>query len=118
VAFAERAWPRLEHAEAPVWLDRLQVEHDNLRAAVRWMIERGEARMALDMGWLLWTFWRVRGHRVEGMEYLSEVLALPGASAHPIERAKALYGLGILAYGGGDFVASRCSHEASLATSR
>jgi ATP/maltotriose-dependent transcriptional regulator MalT len=62
-----------------VWLQRLEREHDNLRAALRWSHERGEAEyrgeMTLRLSAALWWFWFVRGYRSEGRAFLEQALA-------------------------------------------
>ncbi len=118
LALAQRTEPELKGLGQGAWLDQLEAEHDNLRATLGWMVEHGETKMGLKLGATLWTFWRVRGYRTEGIDRLAALLALPGASDHLAERAIVLYGLGILAYGGGDFATSRSCQEESLAISR
>jgi tetratricopeptide (TPR) repeat protein len=81
LALAEQAEPQLSGAEQVAWLNRLEQEHDNLRAVLRWCIERGEAEPGLRLGWALWRFWRTRGHLTEGRAWLAGLLALP---THPI----------------------------------
>src|SRR5206468_2530860 len=80
------------------WLDRLEREHDNLRAALGWSVESGEAETALRIGGALWRFWHVRGHLREGRQRMEAVLAMPGAVLHTLVRARALNGAGALAH--------------------
>jgi predicted ATPase len=94
---AERAEPELWGAEQGAWLERLEREHDNLRAALSWAEESSEAEAGLRLAGALWEFWAPRGHLVEGRERLTSLLALPGAAAHPTVRAKALACAGVLA---------------------
>ena len=63
---AEAAAPMLKSAEQQTWLDRLEIEHDNLRAALAWSLEQEEIEIALRMAGNLWWFWFVRGHLTEG----------------------------------------------------
>jgi predicted ATPase len=77
LALVEEAEPQLVGAEQVAWLNRLEQEHDNLRAVLRWFIERGEAAAGLRLGGALWRFWRTRGYLTEGRAWLVELLALP-----------------------------------------
>jgi predicted ATPase len=57
LTLAEEVEPQLVGPNQGIWLDRLEVEHDNLRAALGWGIERDEAETALRLGAALWRFW-------------------------------------------------------------
>jgi predicted ATPase len=99
---AERAAPQLQGSDAVAWLDRLDDDHDNLIAAVRWCRESGELGLGLRLGGALAPFWRVRGHAREGRRWLSELL--DGAEHLPIDlRARARYEVGWLAVSQGDY---------------
>jgi predicted ATPase/class 3 adenylate cyclase len=115
---AEKAEARLLGAEQALWLDRLEIEHDNLRAALDWSEESDEAASGLRLARALWQFWWVHGHLSEGRERLAKLLALAGAEARTAVRAKALHGAGILAYDQGDYAAARALHEESLLIKR
>jgi predicted ATPase/class 3 adenylate cyclase len=73
---AEAAAPALRGPQQEVWFHRLERELDNLRAALNWLLERGEARerieMALRLGASLQDFWQVRSHTHEGWTSWSE----------------------------------------------
>jgi predicted ATPase/DNA-binding CsgD family transcriptional regulator/transcriptional regulator with XRE-family HTH domain len=101
LAFAERLRPRIDSREGKATLDRLDVEHPNLRAALTWAIERGNAAVAVRFGAALWKFWYARGHLAEGSSWLEQAFAIPGASP-PGARAEALYGAGWFAHYRGD----------------
>lgn len=112
-----------------LWLDRLEVEHDNLRAALAWGsrigdsggAERGkataikDAQKALRMGGALVWFWYFRGYLSEGRGWLARVLALEGSEARNVAQAKALSAHGALAYLQSNFTAARALLEESLA---
>jgi tetratricopeptide (TPR) repeat protein len=115
LALAEQAEPELWGAAEREWLDRLETEHDNFRAALGWAGESGEAEVGLRLGRALWRFWHVRGHLREGRERLETVLALPGAAARDGARARALNGAGALALDQGDCQRAAALHEESLA---
>src|SRR6266851_814071 len=70
--------------------DRLETEHDNLRAALAWSLETGEAELGLRLGTRLNWFWSVRGHLTEGRERLAALQALPEAATRAATYAGAL----------------------------
>ncbi len=100
---ALEADPKLRSAEQSTWYNRLEAEHDNLRAALRWTLERKEPEMGLQLAGALSSFWRLRNHLREGRNWLEQVLAQPGAQARTAARAQALRWLGLLAFVQGDF---------------
>ncbi|MFL5734324.1 MAG: helix-turn-helix domain-containing protein, partial [Chloroflexia bacterium] len=73
---AATAEPRLTGPEQAAWLDRLEREHDNLRAALTWALRAEELDLALGMGSALWRFWVNHGHFAEGMRWLESMLLL------------------------------------------
>jgi predicted ATPase/transcriptional regulator with XRE-family HTH domain len=105
LSLAERAEPELRGAEQRAWLAVLAQEHDNLRAALQWTLEREEAELGLRLAGAVWWFWWVRGHQSEGRRWLERLLALSGCggATQPALRAKALNGAGVLAYDQGDY---------------
>jgi non-specific serine/threonine protein kinase len=111
---AERAGPELRGPRQGEWLERLEREHDNLRAALRWPGAPGQAEAGLRLCGALWLFWDVRGYWTEGREHLARLLALPGAEARTAARAEALSGAGVLAWLQNDWGAARALHEESL----
>ena len=95
---AIEAEPHLIADDQGVWLDRCEQEHANLRAALRWAIDRGQAGPAQAAAGALWRFWQQRGHLAEGRRWLDETLAMPSGQAPTAERAKALAGAGGIAW--------------------
>jgi len=93
---AEQAAPRLTKVDQKQWLDRLEREHDNMRAALTWAIEHQEADLALRLGSALWRFWQIRGHIDEGVERMRAVLNLNDGD--PRYRSRALEAAGGLAW--------------------
>jgi predicted ATPase/class 3 adenylate cyclase len=105
LGLAEEAEPELRGAHQLGWFERLEAEHDNLRAALSWAIEGGRTDTALRLGGALWWFWLVQGHLSEGRRWLEEALAKDDgrqagssarSSARSSVRAKALIGAGRL----------------------
>jgi predicted ATPase/class 3 adenylate cyclase len=114
--FAERAAPELWGAQQLLWLDRLEADHDNLRAALSWSQGgEGDAEIGLRLAGALWWFWEIHGHESEGRSWLATVLSR--AAEPSIARAKALLGAGFLADSQGDYAAARAALEESLAIS-
>ena len=101
LALTEEPEPRLRGAEDVEWLERLEAEHDNLSAALSWVLERGEAELGLRLAGALWPFWEAHGHYSEGRRWLEEALE-KGGQASAAARAKALEGLGWSTYRQGD----------------
>ena len=85
------------------WLDWLEEDHDNLRAALDWCVESGETELALSLVSKLWRFWQMRGYLIEGTERTRKALALPNTGDFPVLRADALEAGGGLAWWRGDF---------------
>ncbi len=111
--FARKAELELRGPQQAAWLERLERDNDNLREALRWFLQDGEADLCLEMAGSLWRYWWVRGRVAEGREWLSR--ALLKAPKHTLARARALRGAGALAALQNDHAAARALHEESLA---
>jgi predicted ATPase/class 3 adenylate cyclase len=105
VRFAEEAEPRLRSADQLAWLERLETEHDNVRAALAWSLESADAERALRLAGAAAYFWELRGYWSEGHRWLDEALTLSPRGQGPsvaeeqaAPRAKALYGVGRLLF--------------------
>jgi non-specific serine/threonine protein kinase len=115
---AEAVWERPDHE---TWITRLEREHDNLRAALRWLRDRGEGALGLRLAGALWQFWRRRGHLREGRTWLSEMLALGGDDRDArtmAARATALTGAAWLASDQHDFAQAAALLDESVALRR
>ena len=99
---AEEAEPELKGSRQLVWLECLEREHDNLRAAMRWLLEEGDAEGVARLGWALWLFWWIRGFFSEGRRWMEEALA-KGSAMPASARATALFVTGTMATGQADF---------------
>ena len=119
LALAEEAEPALTGPEQGAWLERLAREHDNLRAALRWAVERGQIEMEARLCAALWRFWYVRGHLVEGGRRLAGALARgDGDALPPPLRARLLQGAGTLAVSRGDLARAEEALRPALALAR
>jgi predicted ATPase len=116
VVLSEAADLQLIGPQQQTWLARLQREHDNLRAALRWATESGDVTTALRLGGALWRFWWLRGHLHEGLHWLRQALAMPG-DAPIAARARALHAAGKLARERGDPTAAEAYCRESLGSS-
>src|SRR5216110_787814 len=102
LALAEEARAHLQGEGQKRWLDLLEADHDNMRAALDWAISRGRAEHASRMAFALWRFWQVRGHLAEAAQWCDRVLALPFENVPPLVRMKAYEAAGGIAYWRGD----------------
>jgi predicted ATPase/serine/threonine protein kinase len=84
----ERAEPLLTGPEQVVWLERLESEHNNLRAALRWAADCAEKEVGLRMATAMYRFWEVRGHQSEGRDWLVQLLKDNHGASNPV-RARA-----------------------------
>ncbi|HLJ78016.1 MAG TPA: tetratricopeptide repeat protein [Acidobacteriaceae bacterium] len=116
---AEEAKEKLIGPDQGVSLNKLEVEHDNLRLALTFCVEEPKgAETGLRLSAALWKFWETRGHLREGQERLIALLSLPLAQEHTNARAAALNAAGVLCRRQGDYAAAQALHEESLAISR
>ena len=114
---ALRAGPELKRAEQASWLERLAVGHDNLRAALSCLLERGEAERVSRIGWAIHRFWSLRGHTGEGRRWMERALARPDELSDDA-RARALYVVSMLSYVRGEVDRTVQTVEESIAVSR
>jgi predicted ATPase/class 3 adenylate cyclase len=93
---AEHAFEALSGPEQGAWTRRLEMDLDNFRSALSWVLRRGEAELGLRLGAALSAFWRVGSHVREGVRWLDALLAMPEASTSTPLRARALTASGEL----------------------
>jgi tetratricopeptide (TPR) repeat protein len=128
VAEAEQG---LRGPDQPEWLNRLELEHNNIRVALGWLQTVPElATLCLTTAAPLWRFWAAHGHVHEGRDWLDRVLnatvsTAPGPGISGDEqrawlsaRAAVLSGAGNLAEYGADLPRSRALHEEALSMRR
>lgn len=116
-ALALEAGPRVMDADQVYWLDRLERDHDNLRAAMAWSALRNDEETSLALVAALWEFWYIRGHVAEGLRWLEQALAL-GTGTPSTPRIQALIGAGQLAHYKGQTTEAASYLERSLTMSR
>jgi len=105
---AEQAEHYVRGPQLPTYLDQLETEHDNLRAALEWSLAQADhSEACLRLAGALFSFWDQRGYRGEGRTWLARALANPTAPSAGAARAKVLYGAGCLAHAEGDYTAAR-----------
>jgi DNA-binding CsgD family transcriptional regulator len=114
LALAEAAALRLHGAERTLWLERLDLSHGNLRAALGWLIERQDTAKALRLTASLWQFWWWRSHLAEGLQWTEQAAALPGAEMEQESLAATLTGSGALAETLGDYEAAEAYHARAV----
>ncbi|HEY1014478.1 MAG TPA: tetratricopeptide repeat protein, partial [Herpetosiphonaceae bacterium] len=113
LGLAEAAAPALHGPAQAAWLDYLEREHANLRAALRLTLARHDARGALRLAAALGWFWSIRGHLTDGRRWLDEALAI-GAAPTP-ERLHALNAAARLACDQSDYPAAQALLDESQA---
>ena len=112
LALAEPAPAELQGDGQLLWLDRLEIEHGNLGAAMSWLVEQDQLESAIHLSWATWRFWWLRGHAEE----LASFGDLPTKSEHlpPQQRALALSGTGFGLFASGNHGAAQPFFEQSL----
>jgi predicted ATPase/DNA-binding SARP family transcriptional activator len=110
---AEQAAPELTGADSAVWMNRLDAEHDNLRATLATLSQNGNPLGELRLAGALWRFWWLRGHLGEGRAHLERALE-EGSFAPGDVRANAWDGAGTLAAAQGDLDRAAAWHSEAL----
>jgi predicted ATPase/DNA-binding CsgD family transcriptional regulator len=98
LALAEEAEPRLKGHQQVEWMERLEVENQNLRAATQRLLEKGEIETVVRLAWALRLFWYQRGHQGEGHRYAAAVLQVNDALP-TVARARAYLVAAVMSYG-------------------
>jgi tetratricopeptide (TPR) repeat protein len=112
---AEQAEPYVRGPQLPAYLNQLEAEHDNMRAALEWSLAQAEdGEASLRLAGALFAFWDQRGYVSEGRAWLARTLTNPAAPSAGAARAKALYGAGCLAGAEGDNTTARTLLEESV----
>ena len=90
LALAESAAPQLIAHDQAAWLDRLELELDNLRAAIAFSLKQSDPVPGIQLLTALRVFWKARGHAAEGADALGAFLAAPAVQGATLVRARAL----------------------------
>ncbi|MBI5304075.1 MAG: tetratricopeptide repeat protein [Chloroflexi bacterium] len=116
LTFAQAADSLLRGPQQVEWLNRLEREHDNLRAALGWALEGEAEEIPVRLSGALWRFWLTRGYLSEGQRWLTSALAKAEAASAPasLALAKALDGAGMMALVQRDLDRAESSFEAAL----
>jgi predicted ATPase/class 3 adenylate cyclase len=116
LALTDAAEPNLIRKGRGRWLDRLEVDVDNLRAVLSRLIASGTTGSAQRMVGILWRFWQMRGYIKEGRKRAAEVLSLSGGE--PAQRVAALHAAGGMAYWQGDMETMKGFYAEALELAR
>jgi tetratricopeptide (TPR) repeat protein len=111
---AEEAAPQLRGADQRRWLDRLEREHDNLRATLMWATSRPEPDLAVRVAFALWRFWQQRGYLNEARTRLDEMRAQDW-DLSPVLRARLAEARGGVAYWQADQATAEACYTEALA---
>jgi len=101
----------------PEWLERFDLEHQNFREALEFLIRTDDADWGMRLGSALFHFWEMREHFAEGRAFLERLLKLSG-SAQPTLRARLLFYAAIFASAQGDFASAQKLQGESLENCR
>jgi predicted ATPase len=119
VRLAEEEVPRWPSPESEVWLEWLEREDANLRAALAWSKANKDAvEIGLHLVGGLYVYWFLRGYLREGRTWLEEMLGRTGSSDRSIARGRALFGAELLAWAEGDLEAASSHAEEALSIVR
>jgi predicted ATPase/DNA-binding CsgD family transcriptional regulator len=115
LSLAEEAQPHLTGREQKAWLNRLEREQENLRAALSWGFEHHEAAFILRLAGALWQFWFLRGQWSEGRRWLEEAVSVTSkAAVNTALRAGVVYAAARLIRHQYDFERARALCEQSI----
>jgi len=112
-ALAEPSAAELAGPGQLAWLDRLETEHDNLWAAMSWVVDHGPLEQAVRLFWMSWRFWWLRGHAAE-FARLGNQIVTGSQRLPPYQHAMALTGTGFILIANGDPIRAQALLEQSL----
>jgi predicted ATPase/DNA-binding XRE family transcriptional regulator len=103
---ADQSEAGLRSAAQQTWLQRLESEHDNLCAALRWTLDADRVELGLRIAGGLWYVWWLRGYPSEGRTWYSQLMSKATPEIQSLVRARALTGAAWLAYTQSDYQAA------------
>jgi predicted ATPase/class 3 adenylate cyclase len=113
LAFVERAAPELSGADQRRWLERLELEHDDVRAVLDRAVAAPDPPVAIRLGFSMWRFWQKRGHLAEARRRLEAMAEAPWSHDDPRLRARLMEALGGTYWWQGEIgLMGRCYAEA------
>src|SRR5262249_19049759 len=107
LTLVETTEPEFYGANQIDWLNRVELELGNVRAAVAWSLDCGDTAASLRLTGSLYWFWPLYGYHLEGYTQLMDILSLPAAAARTTWRARALNAAGVLQYFEGNYAQAR-----------
>ena len=114
LALAEEAAPHLAGDDQRGWLDRLEREHDNIRAALDHAVASGDGARAVPLAFAMWRFWQKRGHLPEARRRLDLIAGQPWAREDPVRWARLMEALGGIAWWQADLAAMGGFYQEAL----
>jgi predicted ATPase/class 3 adenylate cyclase len=102
LGLAEEAAKEISGPNQRRWLDRLDLEHDDVRAVLDRSMDRPDPAAAISLGFAMWRFWQKRGHLTEARRRLSAIEAAPWSRDDPRLRARLMEALGGACWWQGD----------------
>jgi predicted ATPase/transcriptional regulator with XRE-family HTH domain len=117
VRLGEEAEATLQDENQQAWYPLLEREHDNLRTALQWLVDTGDAEATLRLAGSIWRFWQRHGDIREGRQWLESALSVAGTVPAGV-RGKAIWGASWLAYHQGDYTRTRDLSNQYLALAR
>jgi len=115
LSLSEAAQKQFSSTEQSLWLDRLEGDHDNLRATLEWSRKQASsAEISLRLATSLALFWEDRGYFTEARQRLAAALSGPGTSEFPFLRAEVLGVASVTAFHTGDYAAMAPLNEERL----
>jgi predicted ATPase/class 3 adenylate cyclase len=115
VALVERAAPELSGADQRRWLDRLELEHDDIRAVLDRAVDAPDPPVAIGVAFAMWRFWQKHGHLAEARRRLEAMAAAAWSHDDPRLRARLVEALGGTCWWQGDVVEMSRHYREALA---
>jgi predicted ATPase/class 3 adenylate cyclase len=118
LAFVERGAGEVMGPDGGEWLDRYELERDNLRAAIAWALESNATETALRLLAACWRYWQMRGYLAEARSHTDRIMALSDRRRHAEANEAALEAAGGIAYWQGDWPPARVWYGETLDLAR